>query len=458
MAAGGPADLLARLLAEQIARAQGPTMVIENRTGASTAIGTEAVARATPDGNTILMQSPNLVINAILRPSVTYNPLTSFEPICLLANLPLVLVVNSSSAFRSLADFLAVARARPGELTFASFGPGTPNHIAEESLKRAANVDWIYVPYPGGDAPAVAALLGGHITVLLATYSGVMEQVKSGALRPLADCLKVPALDIPPNIGGRFSVLTPVGTLPAALIGIDVKSLLAGAGEMAERCDNADLAGNPAGVFAMLQWLSDTQLRKSIAVFMPYSDPLRDFAAWFVQLWAESLGKKRTDGTSVGSTPLAALGATDQHAQVQLFMEGPADKTVTFVAVKERSTDVKIPAGFSDVKELGYLAGHSLGELIDIEQRATAGALARRGRPNMTIHLDRVDAAHVGQLMMLLEVATAYAGQLYDIDAFNQPGVELGKQFAYALLGRPGAEAAKKEWESLPKSDARWIV
>jgi glucose-6-phosphate isomerase len=227
---------------------------------------------------------------------------------------------------------------------------------------------------------------------------------------------------------------------------------------MADRCDNAELAANPAGVFAMLQWLSDTQLRKSIAVFMPYSDPLRDFAAWFVQLWAESLGKKRADGTSVGSTPLAALGATDQHAQVQLFMEGPADKTVTFVAVKERSTDVKIPAAFSDVKELGYLAGHSLGELIDIEQRATAGALARRGRPNMTIHLDRVDAAHVGQLMMLLEVATAYAGQLYNIDAFNQPGVELGKQFAYALLGRPGADAAKKEWESLPKADARWIV
>jgi glucose-6-phosphate isomerase len=281
---------------------------------------------------------------------------------------------------------------------------------------------------------------------------------KQGALRPLADRLKVPALDIPPNIGGRFSVLTPVGTLPAALIGIDVKSLLAGAGEMAERCDNADLAGNPAGIFAMLQWLSDTRLRKSIAVFMPYSDPLRDFAAWFVQLWAESLGKKRTDGTSVGSTPLAALGATDQHAQVQLFMEGPADKTVTFVAVKERSADVKIPAGFSDVKELGYLTGHSLGELIDVEQRATAGALAKRGRPNMTIHLDRVDAGHVGQLMMLLEVATAYAGQLYGIDAFNQPGVELGKQFAYALLGRPGADSAKKEWDSLPQSDARWIV
>jgi glucose-6-phosphate isomerase len=279
-----------------------------------------------------------------------------------------------------------------------------------------------------------------------------------GALRPLAERLNVPALDIPPSVGGRFSVLTPVGTLPAALIGIDVKTLLEGAGAMAKRCETDDLAANPAGVYAMLQWLADARLEKSIAVFMPYSDPLRDFADWFVQLWAESLGKKKKDGTSVGSTPLAALGATDQHAQVQLFMEGPADKTVTFVAVRERATDVRIPAGFKDVKELGYLGGHSLAELIDIEQRATAGALARRGRPNMTITLDRVDAANVGELMMFLELATAYAGQLYDIDAFNQPGVELGKQFAYALLGRPGADAAKKEWDSLPKSDPRFAV
>jgi glucose-6-phosphate isomerase len=281
---------------------------------------------------------------------------------------------------------------------------------------------------------------------------------KHGALRPLAERLKVPALDIPANVGGRFSVLTPVGTLPAALIGIDVKSLLSGAGEMAKRCESAELAKNPAGVYATLQWLADTNLAKKIVVFMPYSDPLRDFAAWFVQLWAESLGKQRPDGTPVGSTPLAALGATDQHAQVQLFMEGPADKTVTFVAVEQRATEVTIPKAFPEVKELGYLGGHSLSELIDIEQRATAGALAKRGRPNMTIHLERVDASHVGQLMMLLELATAYAGQLYGIDAFNQPGVELGKQFAYALLGRPGADNAKKEWESLPSGDPRWTV
>jgi glucose-6-phosphate isomerase len=315
----------------------------------------------------------------------------------------------------------------------------------------------------GGTAETMAQFLIVHDRIVRASLDVTKQIVfvtdpRQGALRPLAARLKIPALDIPANIGGRFSVLAPVGTLPAALIGIDVKSLLSGASEMAKRCDSAELARNPAGVYAMLQWLADTRLNKKIAVFMPYSDPLRDFAAWFVQLWAESLGKQRPDGTAVGSTPLAALGATDQHAQVQLFMEGPADKTVTFVAVGKRATDVTIPKAFTDVKELGYLGGHSLGELIDVEQRATAGALAKRGRPNMTIHLDRVDAAHVGQLMMLLEIATAYAGQLYGIDAFNQPGVELGKQFAYALLGRPGADQAKKEWESLPKSDPRWTV
>ena len=315
----------------------------------------------------------------------------------------------------------------------------------------------------GGTAETMAQFLIVHDCITRAKLDVAKHMVfvtdpKQGALRPLADRLKVPALDIPANIGGRFSVLAPVGTLPASLIGIDVKSLLSGASEMAKRCDSAELARNPAGVYAVLQWLADMRLNKKVTVFMPYSDPLRDFAAWFVQLWAESLGKHKPDGTPVGSTPLAALGATDQHAQVQLFMEGPADKTVTFVAVEKRATDVTIPKEFTDVKELGYLGGHSLGELIDIEQRATAGALAKRGRPNMTIHLERVDASHVGQLMMLLEIATAYAGQLYGIDAFNQPGVELGKQFAYALLGRPGADQAKKEWESLPKADPRWIV
>jgi glucose-6-phosphate isomerase len=281
---------------------------------------------------------------------------------------------------------------------------------------------------------------------------------EKGSLRPIARAEGLAALDIPANVGGRFSVLSPVGLLPAALIGIDAAGLLAGAAAMRERCQTDDLATNPAGTYAALQYLAHERHSKSVHVFMPYADPLRDMAAWFVQLWAESLGKVRTDGVSVGPTPVPAVGATDQHSQVQLFMEGPADKTVTFVAVAGREGRGPIPSLYADVPDLAYLGGHTLGQLLDVERRATAGALARRGRPNMTLTLDEVDARHVGALIFLLEMATAYAGELYDIDAFNQPGVELGKQFTYGMLGRPGFEQARAEFEQLPAADPRRLV
>ncbi|MDQ3949391.1 MAG: glucose-6-phosphate isomerase [Gemmatimonadota bacterium] len=283
---------------------------------------------------------------------------------------------------------------------------------------------------------------------------------EKGALRAIARTDGITAVDIPPAVGGRFSVLTPVGLLPAALIGIDTGELLAGAGDMARRCETDDLRRNPAGVFATLEWMAAEQLGRRIHVLMPYSDPLRDVAAWFVQLWAESLGKERAGapGVGVGPTPLAALGATDQHSQVQLFMEGPADKTVAFVAVREPLADIVIPALHADIPELGYLGGHRLAELLDIERRATAGALARRGRPNLTIEVDRVDAWHFGGLLMLFEIATIYAGTLYGVNPLDQPGVELGKQFTYAMLGRADAEAARREWNLLPKPDADCVV
>lgn len=280
---------------------------------------------------------------------------------------------------------------------------------------------------------------------------------QKGALREIARADKIPALDIPPNVGGRYSVLTPVGILPAALVGIDTRALLAGANNIAQQCGGDALPDNPAGLFATLEYLADTTLGRHIHVLMPYSDPLRDLADWYVQLWAESLGKHRQPGDKgIGPTPLGALGATDQHSKVQLFMEGPPDKTVAFVAVRQVPTDVPIPKLHSDIKELGYLGGHHLGELLSIEQRATAGALARRGRPNFTIHVDKVDPWHLGALFMLLEIATIYAGELYGVDPLNQPGVELGKQFTYAMLGRPDAEQARQEWNLLPKPDARF--
>ena len=281
---------------------------------------------------------------------------------------------------------------------------------------------------------------------------------RQGALRAIAEAESIAAIDIPTNVGGRFSVLSPVGLLPAALIGIDITGLLMGAEDMMRRCRTDDLLQNPGGGFAMLQWLAHSQLGLSIHVLMPYSDALRDFAAWFVQLWAESLGKQRLDGTPVGPTPIAALGATDQHSQVQLFMEGPVNKTVTFLAVDEQAVDLEIPRLHADRTELAYLGGHRLGELLDIERQATAGALAARGRPNMTLHIDRVDTWHIGALIMLLEAATAYAGCLYEVNPFDQPGVELGKRFTYAMLGRADAEQAQQEWNMLPKPDPRWSL
>jgi glucose-6-phosphate isomerase len=279
-----------------------------------------------------------------------------------------------------------------------------------------------------------------------------------GALRKIAQADGIPALAIPPNVGGRFSVLSPVGLLPAALTGVDIEALLAGAAEMKARCEAESLDENPAGVFAATHWIADTFLGLHTHVFMPYSDPLRDLALWFVQLWAESLGKIRPDGTSVGPTPLPALGATDQHSQVQLFMEGPRDKTVAFVNVASVSSDIEIPALHADIPELAYLGGKSLFGLLEAERQATAAALAQRGRPNMTITLDSLDAHHLGGIMMLLEIATVFAGEWYGIDPMNQPGVELGKRFTYALMGRPDAESARREWESITPPSRRYVV
>ncbi len=182
--AGGSATILARLLGDQISRAYGPTVLIENRPGAGAVIGYEAVARAAPDGNTLVINGNSLVINPHLK-KVNYDPLTSFESICYLVSSPQVIVVNSSSPYHTLGDLVAAARAKPGELSFAGVGPGATQHIGIELFKQVANVNLIYVPYSGG-APAITALLGGHVTAVLQNYSESVEQLKAGKLRALA--------------------------------------------------------------------------------------------------------------------------------------------------------------------------------------------------------------------------------------------------------------------------------
>jgi glucose-6-phosphate isomerase len=284
---------------------------------------------------------------------------------------------------------------------------------------------------------------------------------EKGVLRRLAQEEGIAALSVPPNVGGRFSVLSSVGLLPAALAGIDVRALLDGAREMDERCRTDDLLRNPAGLFATLQYLAAEEAGAPIHVMMPYSDRLRDVADWFRQMWAESLGKERTrDGQEVfvGPTPVKSLGATDQHSQVQLYMEGPFDKTITFLIERSREQDLEIPRLYGEVGELGYLGGHTLGELLRVEMEATEAALARRGRMSMTLEVDAVDARALGELFMLLQIATVYAGALYGVDPLDQPGVELGKQLTYGIMGRAGFEEARAEWEGREGKRAEWVL
>jgi glucose-6-phosphate isomerase len=269
---------------------------------------------------------------------------------------------------------------------------------------------------------------------------------EKGVLRRIAEAEGIATLPVPPGVGGRFSVLSAVGLLPAGLIGVDTDALLRGAAAMRERCDTATLRDNPAGVFAVLQQRAHALAGAPIHVMLPYSDRLYAAADWFRQLWAESLGKRLdTAGIEVhrGPTPIKALGATDQHSQVQLYMEGPFDKTVTFLHARDRAVDLPIPRAYEEVDELGYLGGRTLGELLDAERVATTAALTAAGRMNLTIELPRLDASAVGELVMMLQIATVYAGALYDVDPLDQPGVELGKQLTYGLMGRSGFAAPR---------------
>ena len=274
---------------------------------------------------------------------------------------------------------------------------------------------------------------------------------KKGNFRKIADDEGIQNFEIPGNVGGRFSVYTPVGLLPAAVAGIDISALLAGASAMAERCQSDDLWENPAYLNAACHYLMDVRKGKTMAVMMSYSDGLLNVADWFRQLWAESLGKRKSiEGKDVfvGPTPIKALGVTDQHSQLQLYAEGPNNKVFNILRVEEFNQSLAIPKGYDDMPDIAYLSGHDMGELLRAERDATMFSLTRRQRPNCSITLPKVTEETVGQLLYMLEVQTAVSGGLYNIDPFDQPGVEMSKQFTYGLLGRQGFEEKKQEMDS----------
>lgn len=334
---------------------------------------------------------------------------------------PRVYVLDNIDPVQSecLFDMLDMDRTAFNVITKSGYTAETLSHllVVRERLRRAV----------GGDA---------HKHIIATTDRS------RGPLRQMAREEGYETLTVPDGVGGRFSVLSPVGLLTAAVAGIDVHALLAGAAAMDERCQSERLRENPALMNAVLQYLCD-QRGMCMSVLMPYAHSLYAVADWHRQLWAESLGKKldRT-GRAVhcGPTPVKALGATDQHSQVQLYMEGPYDKVITFFAVESFGVTCAMPPVVDAPEGVDYLAGHTLNELLEAERIATAMALTENGRPNCTIALPRLCPHTVGQLLYMLEVQTALAGELYNINAFNQPGVDRGKKIAQAMLGRQGRE------------------
>ena len=265
---------------------------------------------------------------------------------------------------------------------------------------------------------------------------------KMGILRQLADQEGYKIFYVPDDIGGRFSVFSSVGLVPFALVGLNVDKILNGIKDIDLELKNTDIRQNIAAQFALIHYLMDTKKGKNISVLMPYSSRLRYIPDWYVQLISESLGKRiNKSGEQIfnGLTPVKALGATDQHTQLQLLNEGPNDKVITFIRIGQFDNILEIPKIFA-YTGIGYLGGKSVNDLINAEADSTKVSLADNKRPSLTLTIDKIDEYNIAQLLYMLEVQTAIAGELYNINTFDQPGVEQVKNYMYALMGRAGYE------------------
>ncbi len=270
---------------------------------------------------------------------------------------------------------------------------------------------------------------------------------QAGILRQLANEEGYKTFVVPDDVGGRFSVFSAVGLVPLALVGIDVDEIIRGIKIMDLTLKNTDITKNIAAQNALLHYLLDREKGKYISVMMPYSQRLKYVSDWYVQLWAESLGKeydRNNNKINNGPTPIKALGATDQHSQIQLYNEGKNDKVITFIRVNEFDSELQIPNIF-EYTGLNYLGGKSINRLINAEADATAVALCDYKRPNITITLPKINEYYLAQLFYMFEMQTAIIGELYNINAYNQPGVEQAKNYTYALMGRLGYEESKEE-------------
>ena len=316
-------------------------------------------------------------------------------------------------------------------------------HTYAELLARLphATTRFVAISKSGGTAETlmqtIAALSAlkdaGLQTRIPDLFLGISEPAKSGKKNGLRDLLgkfRVPMLDHDPGVGGRYSALTNVGLLPAAMLGLDVGAIREGAGlALAPVLSKKPAAQVPAALGAALSIALAESKGKSISVLMAYCDRLQRLTHWYVQLWAESLGKE-----GKGTTPLAALGPVDQHSQLQLFIAGPRDKLFTIVTVGATGQGPRIDGELAKLAGEPGFSGKTIGDLVAAEGRATAETLVKNGCPVRTIHIDRLDEESLGELMMHFMLETIIAAHLLGIDAFDQPAVEEGKVLAKKYL------------------------
>lgn len=306
----------------------------------------------------------------------------------------------------------------------------------------------------GTTAETMATFLIVHGWMQAALGSRVRERViaitdpEQGDLLAIARQEGYPLFLIPPNVAGRFSVFSSAGLVPAALVGIDIRKLLRGADDANHLCLQDSIDSNPAIVSALLHHALVTQKHKTIEAVFAYSSYLWGTARWYRELWAESLGKeidRKGKRVEAGQTPIASLGPSDQHSQLQLYLEGPRDKMVTFWTVERLRAEVIVPRAFTEYRACSYLGGKRLSELLNAERRATEAALTEAGRPNCRWSLPRIDEYHLGAFLQILHFQTAFAGELFNVDAFDQPSAELGRKITYSLMGRRGHEHYARE-------------
>ena len=273
---------------------------------------------------------------------------------------------------------------------------------------------------------------------------------QTGVLRQIAEQEGYKTFVVPDDVGGRFSVFSAVGLVPLALAGIDIDEIMNGIKDMDLALKNTDINENIAAQNALIQFLMDVKKGKNLSVMMPYSSRLRYISDWYAQLWAESLGKCETlqgEHVHIGPTPIKALGVTDQHSQIQLYNEGPNNKIITFIRVENFDTTLEIPKIF-EYTGIGYLGGKTINSLMNAEADSTRVSLSDYARPTVTVTLPKIDGYHIAQLLYMLEVQTAIAGELYNINTFDQPGVEQAKNYTYALMGRAGYEDSAKSLQT----------